>query len=345
MARFAHKIRRQRTSQEAGFTLVELMISLTVVSVAIAAAFAMAFSLMNGFRDNRSAVQVEATSRTVLDIIATGVRSASPGLTTGLVWDVCTGGDITTLEVVNSSTGSDELRVIHALGGALASITSAQNALSTGSLTVDDTSDFETNVFVPAIIIDPFNKKGHLLEVSATSATTFDTRNPTVGGATCATNDVGVENYTAGSFIVRAVHMHYYVDPPFLMVEPTGVGVDGDGDGVLDTAVVMAEGIEDMQIAVGVESGADDTTLTEIGAVANDDEWFYNVAGEAAPATVDGLRWRALRISIVGFTPRDRKDDTTRLRPALEDRPVAGTGDAFRRRAFSTTVDLRNLRN
>lgn len=326
-----------RPASQAGFTLVELMISLTVVSIAIAAAFAMAFSLMNGFRDNRAAVQVESTARTVLDIIATGVRAASPGLTGGLVWDPCgdslNGEFITTIHVTNSSTGSDRLRVIHASGGALAFITSKQNVLSGTALTVDDNDAFEKDFWTPAIIIDPLTAKGHLIEVNASSVDSESIATRMPGNCTGA---VGEDEFLAGSIIVRAVHMDYIVDPPFLMVDPDGPGAKPD--------VVMAEGIEDMQIAVGVEDGSDDTSLTELGALPDDDEWHHNVALDSGHPTVDGGQWRALRITVIGYTQRDQKNTVTgNVTPGVEDRPAGSTADGLRRRAFSTTVDLRNF--
>ena len=328
---------RARRQQEAGFTLVELMISLTVVSIAIAAAFTMAFSLLNGFRDNRGAVQVESTTRIVLDIIAQGVRSASPGMRDGQLWDTCSGGIIDAIEVTNSSTGPDELRVVHASGGALASMTASAAVVTDGAIVVDSNADFELNIWTPAIVIDPLNAKAHFIEIRRTSASAVKFETQDLQGSGCAggAGTSAEETYPAGSLVVRAVHMNYRVDPPYLMVDP-----DGAGD---EKEIVVAEGIEDMQIAVAVEDESDKTTLTNIGAAANDDEWHYNVAGEAAAGLLSGKQWRSLRISIVGYTIRDQNASTSSLRPALEDRPVASTGDGYRRRTFSTIVHLRNF--
>lgn len=324
---------------QAGFTLVELMISLTVVSVAIAAAFTMAFSLMSGFRDSRSAVQTESTARTVLDLIASGVRAGSPGLKSGTVFDTCSNADIATLEVINSAVASDELRVLHASGGALAFLTSDQPTIvSSGSITVDDNSDFEKGIWMPALVIDPFNDKGHFIEVRASGAdvTLMETRiNP---GPACAGGAAGAEDFGAGSMVVRAIHMHYRVDPPYLLVDP-----DANGP---EIEVEVAEGIEDFQVAVGVEDGNNLNSLTEIGLISGDDEWHYNVATpgvEAGPGPADGGDWRALRLTIVGYAARDANSSTSNLRPAAEDRGVGTVGDGIRRRAFSTTVEMRNF--
>jgi len=324
-----------RGPAQGGFTLVELMISLTVVSTAIAAAFAMAFSLMRGFQGNQEAMKVESTSRTVLDVIASGIRSASPGLSGGVVWDPCVGADIETIQVTNNAgPNTDELEVVHALGGALASLTASQNILTAGLITVDDNSTFEKDIWLPAIVIDPLNGKGHLIEVRNTGTVTeLESR-----GAQACPVTVGAESYNAGSFVVRAVRMKYAVSPGahFLMVDPDGAGPD-------QAEVIMAEGIEDMQIAVAVEDGVNPDTIDDVGLAAGDDEWIFNVAGEVLPSTVAGGQWRALRITVTGYALREQNNATDQLRPAAEDRPIAVTGDGFRRRTFSTTVNLRNL--
>ena len=328
--RWSRQQRTFRLSSQAGFTLVELMISLTVVSVAIAAAFAMAFSLMNGFKGHRSAVQVESTSRIVLDIITAGVRSASPGLVKGLVFDTCQGIDVSTIDVINSSSAPDELRMIHAFGGALASTIQAHDVVS-DTLNVVDNSSFEEGIFVPAIIIDPLSGKGHLIEVLAPSgsSTTMQTQLGCAGGA------AGAEDFPAGSLVVRAVQMHYRVDPPYLFVDPDGPGPEAE--------IVMAAGIEDLQIAVAVENNVNVASITDIGLGQDDDEWHYNFDLEAAPPTVDIGGWTALRISVVGYAFFGQESGgVAGVRPATEDRP-AGAIDLKRRRTYTTTVGLRNF--
>lgn len=329
-------MRRIEKTGQAGFTLVELMISLTVLSIAISAAFAMAYSLMNGYRLHRGAVAVESTSRIVLDIIAGGIRSSSPGMSSGQVFDVCTGTTIDTIEVINDTSDSDELRIVHALGGAVASLTSSQKP-SVGVLTVDDNASFEQDLWMPGVIVDPLSSQGHLVEILAPSAdsTSIEVRTPgecvTVSSGDAALDD---PTYPAGSFVIRAVHMHYFVDPPFLMVDP-------DGPGAL-VAEVMADGIEDLQIAIGVESDGNTSALLET-VLQTDDEWHNNNAGDAAPAAIASGDWRALRVTIVGVENREIRSAGTQVRPAVEDRAAASSTDSFRRRVYSTTIQLRNF--
>ncbi len=320
-------------NSEAGFTLVELMISLTILSVAVAAAFTLAFSLMNGFRDHKQSINVESSSRTILDMMASGVRAASPGITSGEAWDPCTGGLVDTIEVTNETTEADQLRVVHALGGAFASMTSAQD-ISGGTITVDDNTLFEPELWTPAIIVEPQTSAAHLVEVfaSASDATEFRVRQP---GGSCGAN-WGDPNYDAASFVVRAVHVHYFVDPPFLMVDPDGPGDLG--------AEIMAEGVEDLQIAIGVENGTDTDSLTET-VLKTDDEWHFNDVGDTAPGSITAGGWRALRITIVGIANRETRLSGNNLRPAVEDRAAATVTDPYRRRTYSTTVQLRNFEN
>jgi hypothetical protein len=325
--------------------------------VAIAAAFTLAFSLMNGFKDSREAVQVESTARTSLDIVATALRSASPGLGAGQVWDSCNSNLVDTIQVTNSGIGPDSITVLHGLGGAIATLTSDQTILPATTLTVDAndfvsydasanpvaSAAFEKNTWMPALIIDPVNQRGTYLQVRAPlgSSTTMETQ---IAPGCLAPGPSPLPLFPAGSIIVRASFMTFSVLANadgldrFLMIDPDGPGPE--------VPQIMADGIEDLQVAVGVENEIDDTFLTELGAGPGDDEWHYNyVGGETGPpltSLIDGA-WRAIRITLVGISYRDEQEGTPFARPKAEDRAADGTGDGFRRRTYSTTVTLRNF--
>jgi hypothetical protein len=203
-------------------------------------------------------------------------------------------------------------------------------------LTVDDNTSFEPELWTPAIIIDPTTSEGHLLEVfaSASDPTSFQVRPP----GNCSIAAAGTTTYTAGSLVVRAVHQEFFVDDttytmPVLMLDP-------DGSGSL-AAEPVAEGIEEIQIAVGVEGDGNTDSLTDNSDAA--DEWFYNDPGDAALEDITLGNWQALRISVLSRQTRDEGSQAAFFRPDMEDHAGSSTADAFKRRVLSTTVELRNF--
>jgi prepilin-type N-terminal cleavage/methylation domain-containing protein len=114
-----------------------------------------------------------------------------------------------------------------------------------------------------------------------------------------------------------------------------------------DPPQVLAEGIEDMQIAYGCDLGPEitpDGVLTEgtDSATRLTDEWTYNEPGDLEPARCQ--RPDAVRITLVARTlaPEPALANTPgNLRPAAED-GVAGTADLFRHRMVNATVRMRN---
>ena len=113
--------------------------------------------------------------------------------------------------------------------------------------------------------------------------------------------------------------------------------IDPDAEGPA-VAEPFAEGVEDLQIAIGVDADGDGA-LTEVGLAAGDDEWTHNRAGETQPAgTV-----RAIRLTLISRATAKRINATGQARPAAEDRAAATEPDGYRRRALTTTIEIRNF--
>jgi prepilin-type N-terminal cleavage/methylation domain-containing protein len=325
----------QPPARQAGFTLIELMIAILISSIAIAAGLGIAFSIMNNYHDHAGTLRVDSKARIVLDMIASSVRSSSPGLVTGRIWNPCTGTEVDTIVHTNSVTGPDRLDLIHAAGGAVASLTSAQD-ISSSTLTVDDNSMFEKDLWTPAVVVDAITSKGHLVDIQAATgdpSTSLDVRPP----GDCTVAGAGDPNYSAASFVIRAVKVSYFIDEatysvPYLMIDP-------DGDGA-EVAQPVAEGIEDLQVAFGVDL---DDSGQLVDAANSTDEWFRNDPADAATPALTGGLWRAARITIVSRSTVELTDQPLSTRPQVEDRAAASTADPFKRRALSTTIELRNL--
>ncbi|CAN5850620.1 hypothetical protein BH11MYX3_BH11MYX3_03140 [soil metagenome] len=318
---------KRRARSQAGFTLVELMVSLVMFSLAVGGILAVAVSLTSGYRQQRQAIASEGAVRVPMDYLADAIRQASAGAPGGInLTDVsgttCTSGAVS---VTNGANAPDRLDVIFASG---AVVTSTRTILTSsgGSVTVTNTSQLAPNDYV--IISDI--SQGHMFKVTGVNAAT----GVITLGTMCGTLNWPAADYPAGSMVIRAQHAEFYVGTvdtiPTLMMDPDGP------QGPL-AAEPLAEGVEDMQVALGIDTNGD-SALTDVGAAANDDEWIYNKSGDTLPA---GGAIRAVRITLIARASAVVTGPSTYLRPAAEDR-VAGSLDAYRRRVLRSTVEVRN---
>jgi prepilin-type N-terminal cleavage/methylation domain-containing protein len=181
---------------QAGFTLVELMISLVIFSFAIAGILSVAVAMTNGMREQRAAVQAETAVRVPMDFLSDALRQASPGvpLPKNLIdAGTCTRGALTVSNAPGGTDGaftimpnSDVLDVIYAAG---AVVTSTRTDYTTGttSLTVNDASQLSDGDY---IVITDFTY-GHLVRIASKNANVL-TLDAQCGGAlnlpTCAAN-------------------------------------------------------------------------------------------------------------------------------------------------------------
>src|SRR6185437_5458253 len=171
--------------QQAGFTLVELMISLVLFSFAIAGVLAVAVSMTQGFREQRAAVEAESAVRVPLDFIADAIRQASPAAPNLTVpvnntvqpniqdANTCWSGSI---YVANnqSATGSgapsgwDSLDLIYASG---AVVTSTRAVYTTGTTSLDVTDASQLAVGDSIVISN--TSQGTLATITAINTNTL----------------------------------------------------------------------------------------------------------------------------------------------------------------------------
>lgn len=317
---------RDRRRGERGLTLVELVVAMALVSVLVGIAMQIAVVVLSGYKTHRDGIGAQRAARGSLDLIADAVRNASAGVPSGNVTDAAGCSDFTGIEVVNDTDGPDELRVTTAAGGVLTSVREIFEESST-ELVVLDGSNFAVGDLV---LLTDFDK-GHVVKL--TSVTDGgDTWSLGVDPAGC----TGVDfQYDPGALVIRARVSRFYVEDidgtPTLMM-------DGDGDGP-DAAEPLAEGIEDFQIAVGVDADGDGEVVDASGA---GDEWHYNAAGDGDPADITTTPWRALRLTVVARSLREELGEPISSALTVEDH-AGGSPDGFRRRPISTIVEIRNL--
>ena len=322
-------MRRERG--ERGFTLIELMVSLVLFSFAIAGVLAVAVSMSRGFHEQRAAVSAEGAVRIPLDFIADALRQASPGSPTGTITDTTSVTCSTTaLKVVNNQTsindssmiGWDELDVIYASGAVVTSTRAIYDGTST-TIDVTDASQLAIGDFV--VISD--TAKGDLFKIADISGSTL-----TLNTSSCGT----VGPYATGALVIRAQHAVFTIDAvdgiPTLMMDP-----DGDGSGAPEP---LAEGIEDMQITLGVDQNGDGKIGAEDASAGDADEWQGNNAADTVLAGVI----RAVRITLIARTTSGLVGNAKPFRrPAAEDNPQGVTPDTYRRRVLRTVVEVRNM--
>ncbi len=335
----ARRIRSQR-----GFTLIELMISLVLFSLIIAGLLSVAVTMANGYRDQEVTIATEGSTRSAIDFLGEAVRGASPGvpISTSIVnANTCAIGafkiDATTNNVAAVApmlNTSDRLTLVFAAGSVVTSLTSSY-AVGTTSVTVRDVTQFAVGDY---ILITNFDV-GHMVRINTVTLGTSPAGTLALdaqgGGACTATIPSG--GYGIGSTVVRALRATFSIGQidgvPVLMM-------DADAEGTNFTDEPIAEGIEDLNIAVAIDSNGDGV-ISEIGAVADDDEWFFNVAGDTPPASLASIR--AIRITLVARTSKEAQGINSFKLGALEDRAANAATDNFRRRTLSTIVEIRNL--
>jgi type II secretory pathway pseudopilin PulG len=319
---------RARRRAMAGFTMVELLISLVLVAVVVGMMMQVAVVMLSGFKEQREALELSRNARAGMEMLTESVRNASPGVKSGNIRDSVSCNPVPSIEVTNYDNQPDEIELMYASGGLVTSVRNDVTS-STTTLTVVNASGI-----VPgdSVIVTDLNE-GRLLPVLNVGAPGVTTDLTTQTDRCSGTEAMPTEGFPAGSLVVRARFARLAVE-----VDTDGVPmltVDPDGDGSLPSEI-LAEGVEDMQIAVGVDLDGDGAIL-DLGD--NTDEWFYNAPGDAAPPPITAGQWRALRVTI---TARDRLGRGSSARPAAEDR-AAGSTDTHRRRTLRTQIDIRNL--
>lgn len=304
---------------EAGLTLIEMMVAMTLFALGISGALALAFSISNGLRGHREAFAAERAVRTSMDLLTDTLRGVSPGTPVNQVEDLqtCTKGAIT---VTNRSNGPDSLSVIYAAGTTITSVRAPFDSTST-SLTLTDASQLKAGDTVLVTDLD----RGHLVRLGSTFTDNGDDWTVDIETPPCTnTLTFPTGGYAVGSLVLRAQRANFFVGTddgqPTLMMDLDDDGVDAEP---------LAEGIEDLQIAIGQDTNND-------GAV---DDWVYDAVGDAAPTGA----LRALRLTVVARSLKASTGTATFLRPGAEDRTGSLYPDNYRRRTLRSAIELRNL--
>jgi len=311
-----------------GFTLVELMVSLVIFSFAIAGVLSVAVAMTRAYREQRRVIATENAVRAPLDFIADAIRQASPGATTATIKDASdctfTGGAIS---FVDHTDQPDELTVVYASGGIVSTTHSAFLSTSTSvSLPAAHALQFAIGDYI--LVTD--TTQGTLARVTAVGTTSVDVSN------TCATAFPG-GGYPAGSILVRAQRARFTVGPvdgiPTLLMYPNGAtGPTGFEP--------LAEGIEDMQIALGVDANSDGIVTGSPDPNSSGDEWVGDDVGD----TLGAGSIRAVNVVLVSRDTAPLTGTANFYEPAQAlNHDGSSVPDYYRRRMLNTTIEIRNL--
>ena len=321
--------RRKDHSNEHGFTLMELLIAMFLGMIVLGAGY----TVFQG--SNRAATQqnldnrMQDNARVAMDVIARSFRRAGflvnfPAYPVGQPVDAnFDGGALTKLVSQNSSTGPDTVTVV---GGTLTSVGWLVNSVPGGAntLLLNDAA----GIAVGDIIGLGLTYSGRVAAVAGKTIT-LDTSVPT-----------GATNMAyPGEYLADGVTKSEQNPTPVRLLTRTQYMIDSSNQlhPVLQqrtrgTTEPVAEDIEDIQIAYGVDQNAN--RIIEPG------EWVWNPTA----AQLDLIR--LVRITIVA---RSAQPDPALLGrsqnvPAIEDRPAQNDlRDGYRRYILTRVVKARNI--
>jgi type II secretory pathway pseudopilin PulG len=325
--------------REGGLTLTELLVAMGLSSLVAVALLTMAQVHTTLQGREQSAQRALDNVRAAVEEIASSLHDAGgPFLAQAATNAVPPFAPplLAPVRVTNGVDGPDTLEVLGADRVAGATLVEEAAPLAT-ALTIDAGGDLRAGALV--LLSDFHDAVLYRLKADPMAVTT--------NGAPAARLQVDAPAMPAptaffpGAMLFRARPLVYSLDSTLLGGRPALVLRDGPPIDYTATPQLVAEDIEDLQVAVGVDGlrgGVASGTLEEVGDAANDDEWVYNVAGESLPAVLPpGSRVAAVRVTIVGRTATS--GDVGGGRPAVEDRP-AGPRDGYRWRLLTTTVYL-----
>ena len=339
--------------RQSGFTLIEIMVAMGLVSLLSVFVLSLVRSQLNAFEMSSQLGAAQQNARAALDVLELTLRRACSGASQGAIEINVAGGAAATpaacLTVYDGATGSggrflgtsettlsDALEIVYADGAAQTIVSTTSFSGSSKSVQVVDTTGFAAGDYV---LLSNYNKAvlTRIAQVSGGSPSPSGTLSfgslPATPG-----NSIGLTVDT-GTAVLHAHTVAFYVDAPsaMLMFDPDGMAGANHTD-----AQPLAEGVIDLQLAVGVDTNGDgviDETPTL------PDEWLGNATGEiaglASPNPAPQLPWdrntagphvRQVRASVVLQTTNQYPGAAAAIVPA-EDRlassyPAATAGAA-----------------
>jgi prepilin-type N-terminal cleavage/methylation domain-containing protein len=334
-------MKRQRgfsSVSQRGFSLVELMISLALFGLIASGALAL---VMSGTRTQAHSARVDVAQsglRAGLDFITRDILSASAGASTGSLVLASSGAVVQPIVVTDGGANGPDTIEIYTIEAAY--IGTVSTAVAAGDTSISIVLNDANYPFAAGDLVQLCDLTQGTL-VRLTSPVT----NTTLTG-TVANLPGGLTGFGIGSYVFKTRHVKYSIGANAFGTSTSYVNTSAlmmdlfDGVNGANNPQPLAEGIEDLQVALAVDANTDGTIAIEDAATANGDEWVLNNSAEAVPATNANLK--AVRITLVAKSSSAEKG-TFPVRPAAEDRVAAGTTDGFFRRVVRSEAAVRNF--
>jgi len=329
-----------------GFTLIELLVVLAIASIGLAAMVSFFISQNRTALFQTQITEAQQNGRIALNLIAEDLRMAGFGVPSGV--DIIVPPDATTSlpETTNGgTTSSDTITFNTNLFGA-AILLNDVSLVRGNSTTIEVSSayGFETTEANKVIDFISFEDKSVIASASVTDVDTQNNRLTIVPNTTV--------EIRRGVYVgTRRKQITYRLDNN-LNLDRVVTRFNLDGSITNDTIPNIASNIEDLQFAYAYDSDGDGNVETDANGIIwavdtdgdgrldkqiKDDGSYQNLA-----TTVPFSQIRAVRISLIARTSAEDVRNRVFTRPRLDDRTASDTPDGFRRRIFSTVVEIRN---
>jgi type IV pilus assembly protein PilW len=316
-----------RRHPEAGFSLIEVMAALVILSVTMTAVFATFISQQKSFTVQGRVAEMQQNLRQAVEYMARDIRMAGYGIPDNVTVpnNVVAAGvtSMGSLYAKDNTTGPDQIYILYMFdmdnNQPPASLTSTMSSLAT-SISVSGVGGFVDNELI--LVTDNTNTAADLYQISGTPA-----------GVTISLNGSAYNvhpNFPSGGYlsnpaamVAKARFVRYFIDDtndpdhPTLMVQRLG----------MPEPQPVADDIEDMQFEYGI-----DTSTPADGTV---DSWT------PSPTSAQLALVRQVRLQ---FIARSRRPEAgwSETRTVLGNNNGPFTADGHRRRTYDIVIDVRN---
>lgn len=331
--------------RDAGFTLVELMVVLVIAGMLLAGVYTMMIRQQNSYQTQDQVVEVQQNLRSAIIFLRHDLRMIGYGLVAG------TAPITSTQNNQVGVNGTDAISLMANIGGGSVIMPTAGSG----------TFPLVTGVPVTVAVESVAGFSASRVDLVDLSTGTLITNADVTGIAQPPPPALPTVTFTPCPVVACPASMNLQLMAgSYIGQSPQTITFQVDLTGALNPAEcqnppclertaggvvsVLAEGVEDFQLAYGfdgINGNPVDGILTDIGGAANDDEWVFNMPGEAWPFDISGLR--AIRVSLLLRTINRDPGYTGGTTGTLEDHVWNSPLDGYRRRVVRFQENIRNL--
>jgi type IV pilus assembly protein PilW len=321
---------------EAGFSLIEVMSALVILSIAMTAVFATFISQQKSFTVQSRVSEMQQNLRQAAEFISRDIRMAGygiPGNVTIPDGVVATGvTSIRSLYAKDNTTGPDQVYVLYRFdmdANQPPALLNSDMLSSSSTISVNSISGFDNGDLI--LVTDNTITTTDLFQITMTPAGSTLPHDTNGFNAASAHTTFPAGGYLSPpdppppgkGMVAKARFVRYFIDNmtdpahPTLMVQRMGNA----------SSQPLADDIEDMQLEYGI-----DTSTPTDGYV---DSWIPN------PTFAQLAQVRQVRLR---FIARSRLPDPgwSETRSALGNNNGPFTADGYRRRTYDIVIDVRN---